>query len=462
MSSIENLEQLTTEKTEFKREIGVFSGVSIIGGIMIGSGIFYLGSYVLERTNYNYGLALLAWALGGIISLLGGLCFAELGSAMPRAGGKTVYLTEAYHPCVGFLSGFADWLIGGPGSIAALAIALPTVLKSFIGISDMGIKVCAIILIIVLTIYNCFGVKLSSILQNVSMIAKLIPIILIMGGALFLGKITPDISIGQQSVSSSGGSIISMIAFAIVASLWAYEGWTNLNSLAEEVKNPKRDLPLALIIGIGGITILYTLFNYAIYRVLPHDTVVSMIQDGNYYLGTEVAKKIFGNLGGVLVTLAMIVAIFGSVNGLILAQPRTYYAMAQEGHFFKCFAKLHPKYKVPVAPIIVQCIFSIILVLMRNLDQLTNLVVLQSMIFNFLTVLSVPICRKKFPKIERPYKVWFYPFSVIIIALVYMGLIFSTFFDDPVSAVVGFVVPAIGVLFYMYFDKQKRKNKSQI
>ena len=215
---------------------------------------------------------------------------------------------------------------------------------------------------------------------------------------------------------------------------------------------------MALIIGIGGITILYTLFNYAIYRVLPHDTVVSMIQAGNYYLGTEVAKMIFGNVGGVLVTLAMIIAIFGSMNGLILAQPRTYYAMAQEGHFFKSFAKLHPKHKVPVAPIVVQCIFSIILVLMRNLDQLTNLVVLQSMLFNFLTVLSVPICRKKFPEIERPYKVWLYPFSVIIIALVYIGLIFSTFFDDPVSALVGFVVPAIGILFYMYFDKQKNKN----
>ena len=458
MNISENLEQITTQKIEFKREIGVFSGVSIIGGIMIGSGIFYLGSYVLERTNYNYGLALLAWVLGGIISLFGGLCFAELGSSMPRAGGRTVYLTEAYHPCVGFLSGFADWLIGGPGSIAALSIALPTVLKSFIGINDMGIKVCAIILIIALTIYNCFGVKLSSILQNVSMVAKLIPIVLIMGGALFLGKITPDISIGQQATSSSGGSVVSMIAVAIVASLWAYEGWTNLNSLAEEVKNPKRDLPLALIIGIGGITVLYTLFNYAIYRVLPHDRVVSMIQDGNYYLGTEVAKTIFGNVGGVLVTLAMVIAIFGSTNGLILAQPRTYYAMAQEGHFFKCFGKLHPKYKVPVAPIVVQCIFSIILVLMRNLDQLTNLVVLQSMLFNFLTVLSVPICRKKFPEIERPYKVWFYPFSVIIIAIVYVGLILSTFFEDPISAVVGFVVPAIGVLFYMYFDKQK-KNK---
>ncbi len=437
MNNQKHVQELSSERTEFKREIGVFGGVSIIGGIMIGSGIFYLGSYVLQRTNYNYGLAILAWVLGGIISLFGGLCYAELGAAMPKAGGRMVYLTEAYHPCVGFLAGFSDWLIGGPGSVAALAIALPTALKSFVDLNNTGIKVFAIVLIIGLTIYNCYGVKLSSILQNISMVAKLVPILLILGGALLCGK----------------------IAFAIVASLWAYEGWTNLNTVTEEIKNPKRDLPLALIIGIGGITVLYALFNYAIYRVLPYETVVEMIKSENYYLGTEVAKLIFGNAGGMLVTAAMVIAIFGSVNGLVLAQPRMYYAMSKEGHFFKSFGKLHPKYKVPTTALIVQAIISIILVLMRDLDQLTNLVVFQTMLFNFLVVLAVPILRKKMPEIERTYKVWFYPVSVIITALIFLGLVISTFFDDPVSAVTGFIVPAIGVVFYLYFDKKNKKEE---
>lgn len=461
MSDQKHVQELSSEKTEFKREIGVFGGVSIIGGIMIGSGIFYLGSYVLERTNYNYGLALLAWVLGGIISLFGGLCYAELGAAMPKAGGRMVYLTEAYHPCVGFLAGFSDWLIGGPGSVAALAIALPTALKSFVALSNTGIKVFAIVLIIGLTIYNCYGVKLSSILQNISMVAKLVPILLILGAALFCGKMTPDLGIGNEVASSGATGTISMVAFAIVASLWAYEGWTNLNTVTEEIKNPKRDLPLALIIGIGGITVLYTLFNYAIYRVLPYDTVVSMVKAENYYLGTEVAKLIFGNAGGILVTAAMVIAIFGSTNGLILAQPRMYYAMSKEGHFFKSFGKLHPKYKVPTTALIVQAVISIILVLMRNLDQLTNLVVFQTMIFNFLTVLAVPVLRKKMPEIDRPYKVWFYPVSVIITALIFAGLVVSTFFDDPVSAVTGFVVPVIGVLFYLYFDKKNKKEQQE-
>ena len=264
---------------------------------------------------------------------------------------------------------------------------------------------------------------------------------------------------GNEIASHGTAGTISMLAFAIVASLWAYEGWTNLNTVTEEIKNPKRDLPLALIIGIGGITVLYALFNYAIYRVLPYETVVEMIKSENYYLGTEVAKLIFGNAGGMLVTTAMVIAIFGSVNGLVLAQPRMYYAMSKEGHFFKSFGKLHPKYKVPTTALIVQAIISIILVLMRDLDQLTNLVVFQTMLFNFLVVLAVPILRKKMPEIERTYKVWFYPVSVIITALIFLGLVISTFFDDPVSAVTGFIVPAIGVLFYLYFDKKNKKEE---
>jgi len=136
-----------------------------------------------------------------------------------------------------------------------------------------------------------------------------------------------------------------------------------------------------------------------------------------------------------------------------------YYAMSKEGHFFKSFGKLHPKYKVPTTALIVQAIISIILVLMRDLDQLTNLVVFQTMLFNFLVVLAVPILRKKMPEIERTYKVWFYPVSVIITALIFLGLVISTFFDDPVSAVTGFIVPAIGVLFYLYFDKKNKKEE---
>jgi len=338
---------------------------------------------------------------------------------------------------VGFLSGFCSWLLSGAGSIAAVAIALPTALKAFYDLSDFTIKLIAIALIIGLTIYNYFGVKNSSILQNVSMIAKLIPIGLIMFGALIMGKQTPNLSLTPVT----GGpvtftSILGMIAFATVATLWAYEGWTNLNTVAEEIKNPKKNLPLAIIIAIGSILALYTVFNYSIYKVLPYEDIVTMIDNKNYYLGTEVAKRLFGNVGGTIVLTGMLISIFGCLNGMILTFPRTYYAMSVEGHFFKALGKLHPKYKIPHVALIIQCIIASCLVLSRNLDQLTSMVVFVSMFFNVLVVVAVLIYRKRYPKLEKPYKVWGYPITVILTILIFVGLMINTFIEDPVTALI--------------------------
>ncbi|MBO0458854.1 amino acid permease [Enterococcus hulanensis] len=461
MEQEKHLQELSTTETEFNRELGVFGGVSIIGGIMIGSGIFYLGSYVLERTGMSLGLALLAWIVGGVVTLLAGLCYAELGVSMPRAGGSTVYLTEAFHPAVGFLRGFTDWLIGGPGSIAAMAIALPTAMRSFWTISDMEVKIIATVLIILLTVYNLFGIKQGAFLQNVSMVAKLIPILIILFAALFLGTEQPDLSlIPKTNPDASLFDIIPMIAFATVASLWAYEGWTNLNSMTEEMKNPKKNLPKALLVGIGGITILYTLFNFAIYKVLPYDAIATNIENGNLYLGTEAARSVLGNWGGIIVSLGMILAMFGGINGLIIAQPRMYYAMAVEGHFFKSFAKLHPKYKVPTASILVQMLLSIALVFSRNLDQLTSLVVFTAMLYNLLTIIAVWVMRRRYPELHRPYRVAGYPWTVLITAVLFIGLLINTFTEDSQNAILGMGVQVLGILVYWYFDRQLKRKKA--
>ncbi len=454
----DNLSEVNkTTDSGFKKEISLFGGVSILGGIMVGSGIFYLGSYVLMRTGMSLGLALLSWILGGLVSLLGGICYAELGASDPRAGGLTVYLSNAYSPIVGFLAGFNNWLIAGPGSIAAIAIALPSALTVVMPMGEWTIKIFAIVLIIGLTIVNYFGVKFGSRLQNLSMIAKLIPIGIIMILGLLFGKVSPDLSLTPKAVDVSFGSIISMIAFAVVASLWAYEGWTNLNTVAEEVKNPKKNLPLAIVISIVSITILYTLFNYSIYKVIPFAEIESLIANNEYYLGTYAAEKLMGKTGSILVVVGMVLAMFGALNGCILAFPRMYYAMSEEGHFFKSFKKLHPKYKVPYAPLIVQCIISIMLVLLRNLNQLTSLVIFSGMMFNTLGVYAVMIYRRKYPKLERPYKVIGYPITVILTTFIFVGLMINTFIEDPQTSIIGLAVPAVGILFYFYFN---RKNKA--
>lgn len=429
---------------------------------MIGSGIFYLGAYVLQRVGMNSGLALLCWIIGGVISLFGGLAYAEMGAAMPQSGGRVVYLNEAYHPVVGFMCGFVDWLIGGPGSIAALALALMGVFQPILNISDFGCKAAAIVIIIGITAYNLVGVKLASVVQNISMVAKLVPVAIILLAALFIGHVTPDLSLGSASVyaAENNTSVFSMIALATVASLWAYEGWTNLNTVAEEMRNPRKNLPLALIIGIGGVTVLYTLFNFAIMKVLPHEEIVSMIDAGDLYLGTAVAKKLLGSAGAVVVTVGMVLAMFGSLNGLVLAQPRMYYAMAKEGHFFESFTKLN-KHKTPYVAIIVQAVISIILVLVRNLSQLTDMVVLSNMLFNVLIVIAVPILRKKFPNIERPYKVWLYPVSIIITAIIFLALFVNSAIEDPVLGSIGFTVPALGAVVYWIFDRKLKKEAGE-
>ena len=458
MSSKNN--ETAPQTAGFKKEIGVFGGISIIGGIMIGSGIFYLGSYVLERTDMSMGLALLCWVIGGLVSILGGLCFAELGACDSRAGGMVVYMNRAYHPSVGYSFGFTSWVISGSGSIAALAIALPTALANFFHLSDMATKIIAIILIIALTAYNCFGIKLGSILQNVSMVAKCIPIAIILFAGLILGKEHPDLSLVPEGTDPTFGGMIGMIAFATGATLWAYEGWTNLNPVAEEMKNPGRDLPKALILGIGVITVIYALFNFAIYKVLPADQVVSSIESGDIYLGTQVADKLFGGAGGGLILATQLIAIFGSLNGMIIAFPRYYYDMAAEKHFFKNHAKLN-KFGVPQVALISQAVISCILVMLRSLDELTSLVVFAGMLYNVLVIAAVVVYRKKFPDLKRPYKAWGYPVTVVIAIILFFALMINTLVEDPKTAITGLIVPVMGLILWKIFDIKLKKEEQQ-
>ena len=279
---------------EFKKEVTVFGGVSIVAGIMIGSGIFYLGSYVLQRANYKIGVALLCWLVGGIICMLEAMCFSEIGSSRPKAGGLTVWLQEIYHPIVGYAYGFSQWLLASPGSIAAVAIAIPTALLDFFpGWGDTQVKVIATLLIIGFTLYNILGVKQGSMMANVTLIGKLVPLIIILAAAIAVGNIMPDLGITPVTAAGKSSGIsggIGIIAFATLSSLWAYEGWSNVTNIGEELKNPQKTLPRMLLIGVGGVTVFYILFNFAIYRVIPIEEAKTMIENDNVYLGLRLQK----------------------------------------------------------------------------------------------------------------------------------------------------------------------------
>ncbi len=435
------------KKTVLRRELTLFDAVSVIVGIMIGSGIFFIPTFVLGRAGAP-GLALLVWAAAGLISILSGLCYAELGAAMPQAGGAYVYLREAFGPIVAFASTWTSFLVGGPGSIAALAVAFATYTGFFLPMSGTALKVLAIGTVIFLTAINILGVKQGAKLQNLLTVAKIFPILAISIFGLLQGQardFTPLLPPGDAM------STISSFGLALIAALWAFTGWANVNSLAEELKNPARNLPLAMILGVGGVTLLYTLFNFALLNVLPATTLMATETPA-----AAVATSLFGKVGGVIITGGALISILGSCNGCVLAFPRNYFAMARDGLFFRQLGEIHPRFGTPVAASLASALLSIILILSGTFEQLTTLVVFSGMIFTTLTVAAVFILRRKFPHMHRPYRVWGYPVVPIIVLVLNLGLMLNTLLDDPMSSLVGLVVPLLGAPAYFYFRKANK------
>ncbi len=442
-----------TSSVSLKRALGLFDGVNILVGIMVGSGIFYLGSYVLMRSGMSLGLALLVWIIGGIVTLISGLCYAELGAMLPKAGGRYVYLKEAYGNTVAFTAGLSSFVLGSCGSTAGLAIAFAAAVSVLLPMSAIMVKLFAIVMVIILTIINIIGVKQGSIIQNIFTVGKLIPIGLILVAGLFMGDQTPDLSLTSLTSTVSIPTILGMIGFAVVATLWAYEGWTNLNTISEEIKNPKRNIPLSIIVAIVLVTVLYTAFNYAIYRVVPMETINTLINSGSYYLGTEASTILFGNVGGTIVTVCMIVSIFGALNGCVLVFPRACFAMSRDNMLPKALGNVHPKYQTPHVSLIVHLIITIALIFTRDLNQVTSLVVFSGMIFNTMTFCSVLTLRKKMPNLERPYRV---PTIIVYLSIIIMiALTLNTFVEDPITSIIGVFVTLIATVIYFVFYKKR-------
>lgn len=428
-----------------RREIGLAGAVSILAGIMIGSGIFYIGGIVFERAALSPSLTLLAWVVGGLVTLLSGICFAELGAMMPKAGGFYVYLREAYGNRIAYVSGLSHFLLTGPGSVAALAMAMSAALASIVPLDALEQKMLAVAVVTTLTLVNLKGIRLSARLQTFFLLVKLVPIVVLLVGGLWVGRepiewsIPADVSVLE---------FCSMIGFAVIATLWAYEGWSNLNTVAEEVKNPSRNIPLALIGAIVGVALLYTLFHVAIFRALPLEAMIHSVREGDWYLGAHVARVLFGEAGMVFVAVAMTLAIFNSLNGCVMVFPRLYYAMARDGVLFESMGRLHPVSGTPVVAQWVSCALAIVLICFRSLGELTSLVAVCALIINCLAFYSVVLLRRRRPKLERPYRVWLYPLSIVLVLAVTFGLIVNTFVNDPITAMMGIVIAVIGWFSY--------------
>lgn len=450
----------STEKNSrhLRRELGLFSGVSLVAGLTIGSGIYYLGNYVLQRTNMSLGMALICWIVGGVVSILGGLCFAELGAEMPVTGGLTTYLSKAYHPALGFVNGFSAFLLTASGSIAALALAAGNAVNGMAGgvLSLWTVKCVAIGLIVLFTVLNLRGIKGAAIFQNLSMIVRFLPLALVIVLGLLFGQQNPDLSpttAFTEGQSVTAASVIKMVGFATFASLWAYEGWTELNIVAGEMKRPRKDIPLAIILSMGAITLIYTLFNLAIYRILPHSEIVSVIEaNEDSYLGQIAAERIMGSAGKWIVLIGMFAGIVGIVNGDVMVFPRTYYAMAKGGFFFRKMGEINEK-GVPQNAILASSGMAVLLVLFNSLQELTDWLITVTALIDLLAIVAVLVFRIRYPDMERPYKVWG-GVTVIVLAIVcFVILLVNNFISDPVTSLKGLGIIAVCIPFYFLFRR---------
>jgi|TARA_B110000263_G_scaffold39240_1_gene30884 APA family basic amino acid/polyamine antiporter len=415
------------------------------GGI-IGSGIFMVPATVALYTASS-SLFFMVWILGGIVSLFGALSVAELGAAMPKAGGQYVYLNEAYGPVWGYLYGWSAVAVINTASMAAVGVAFAEYLKFFYTISDLAVKEIAIFSIILLTIINIVDVKSGARFQNIFTFAKLGAILGVILLGLFLeGGSTQNFS--PLFTDRPPLSLIGPLGLAMVAVLWTFDGWIFVTYVAGEVKNPERNIPLSLIFCMVIVVSVYIALNTVLVYVLGFDQMI-----GSELVMADAASKFIGGKGAAIVTIIILISLIGANNGFILTSARINYAMARDNRFFKQAAFIHPKFQSPANALIIQCIWACILTFSGTFNQLITYIIFASWIFYGMSAGAVIILRKKKPDMDRPYKTPFYPWIPIIFILFAIFLTVNTILEAPRDAAIGTGIILAGLPLYYYWKK---------
>ena len=393
--------------------------------------------------------------------LAGALTYAELGAAMPKAGGQYVYLREAYGPLPAFLFGWVAFIAYLTGTNAAIAVAVAEHLGSFypslsthnsiIGIGSFSIsggQIFALSLIVVLSLINYLGIVFGKWIQNIFTVLKIGSILLFALAGLFISTGNHlDFSLNPTNMSI--GSILMGMGVALVAVNWTVGGWEYITFAAGEIKNPKNNLPLALIIGTIVILLLYFLINVAYLKVLPMGSLMGEIK-----VGETAVRAIYGpGIAGAF-SMVVIISMFGSLNGNILVGPRVSYAMAKDHLFFSRAADVHPKFHTPGNAIMIQGFWAAILTLSGTFEELITLVVFVNFMMWIAASSTVFVLRKKQPDLERPYKVWGYPYVPAFFIIFSMAIMVNTFFSAPGQSLLGLALTLLGVPVYFYWRKK--------
>lgn len=449
------------KRTELQRALGVWSAAAIVVGTVIGSGIFLVPNTMVKNVG-SPGMVFAVWIFGGILTLFGALSYAELAAALPEAGGEYVYLREAYGPIWGYLYAWTQMGVAKSGSIATLASGFFIYLANFRPeLQNIWMVVplplnhqleirygqlLAMVVIALLALINYFGVKIGGNVQVVVTIIKvgLIAAIIVIG----LGSGHGTVSNYQTSVPAAGG--IAGFFAALVAALWAYDGWNNVTMVASEVKNPQRNLPLALIAGSSAVIAIYLLTNLAYFYVLPAEAVASTSR-----VAGEMMRRILGAPGAGAVSIAAMISIFAALNGSILSGSRVPFAAARDGLFFRGIAHVHPVHKTPSVSILALNAWAALLVLSGTYDQLYEYVIFSSVILYGMACAAVIVLRFKRPDMPRPYRTLGYPVVPIVFVLGVACLVVSRLVNQPGESLKGLVIIALGLPFYFYWKRRR-------
>ncbi|HEY2461257.1 MAG TPA: amino acid permease [Candidatus Acidoferrum sp.] len=461
------------KRLELVRGLGAWASAAIVVGTMIGTGIF-LKPAEMAREGHFVSVVFAAWIVGAILSLFGALSYAELGAAIPEAGGEYAYLRRGFGPVWGFLFGWMHSIVGRPSSLASIAAGmmrflsflLPFVAAPIFTVHIPGLRgwirpydfvftwaqPLAVLWLALMTGVNYLGVRLGGAVQVFLTAIKIFSVVLVIGVAFFSPTVAPHTPDPMWPAALTGGVLSAFLA-ALAAALWAYDGWEDLNLVGSEIVNPQKNFPRALIGGVALVGLIYLVFSAACLKVLPFASVAA-----SAHIGSDVVEHVAGRGAAAWITLAMAISALGSMNSSVLSGARVPYAMARDGIFFRVADGIHAKYRTPAKALIFQGVLASVMALSGTFEELTNLFIFATWIFYGFAVVALFRLRRTEPEMPRPYRCWGYPWVPGLFVAGALALTLNIWWQRPGRSSIGFLLILVGLPFYKMWNGRNKRT----
>jgi APA family basic amino acid/polyamine antiporter len=435
-------------RAELPRKLGLFDSTTIVIGTMIGSAIFLVPGSIAQSLP-STPMILAMWIVAGVLSFLGALAYAELGAMMPATGGQYVFLRDSFGPLWGFLCGWSFFLAARSGGIAVVAVGFSIYLGYFIPMPPLVLKLVPVALILLLTVVNYRGVRMGAAVQNIFTSLKVLGILVLIVAAF----LSPAHGAAPEPAADFS---LSKFGLAMIAGLWAYNGWYAISLVAGEVRRPQRNIPLSLIIGVSVVIAIYLLANVAYLRQLPIPVLAATER-----VASTVAERTMGPAGAALVAITILISMFGTTNGNILTAPRLYFAQANDGLFFERFGFVHPQFETPAFAIAGQGIWACVLAVSGSYEVLFSYSTFTFWVFYGMTVASVIVFRRRLPDAPRPYRMWGYPVTPVVFVAAAACFVANTLVSRPGPSLVGSLIILSGVpAYYVWRSRSQKKGRT--